>query len=46
MQRSLKYLHMLVTLRFQLPVSDRNTSWTVTLSNGKRHLTITQTVAP
>lgn len=37
---------MSVTLRFQLPASDRKTNWTVTLLNGKRHLTITQTVAP
>jgi hypothetical protein len=36
----------LVTLRFQLPASTRNTNWTVTLIDGKHHLTTTQTVAP
>jgi uncharacterized delta-60 repeat protein len=45
-QRSLKRLRTPVTLRFQLPASNRNTTWTVTLINGKHHLSITQTVAP
>jgi uncharacterized delta-60 repeat protein len=45
-QRSLKLLRTSVTLRFQFPASDRKTNWTVTLINGKRHLIITQTVAP
>jgi hypothetical protein len=45
-QRSLKPLRTSVILRFQLPAGNRNTNWTVTLINGKRRLTSTQTVAP
>ncbi len=45
-QRALKPLRTSVTLRFQLPASNRKTNWTVTLINGQRHVTITQTVAP
>ncbi|HEY5261674.1 MAG TPA: hypothetical protein VIJ33_06140, partial [Solirubrobacteraceae bacterium] len=45
-QRSLKSLRPSVTLRFQLSASHHKTHWTVTLTNGKRHLTITQTVTP
>jgi uncharacterized delta-60 repeat protein len=45
-QRSLKSLRPSVTLRFQLSASHHKTHWRVTLTNGKRHLTITQTVTP
>jgi uncharacterized delta-60 repeat protein len=45
-QRLLKPPRTSVTLRFQLPASNRKTNWTVTLINGKRHVTITRTVAP
>ena len=45
-QRSLNSLRAPVTLRFQLPAGNRKTTWTVTLINGKHHLTTTQTVAP
>ncbi len=45
-ERSLSPPRTSVVLRFQLPSSNRKSSWTVTLINGKRHLTLTQTVAP